>query len=177
MGVRALCAVRPNETLHRTSTAGLPVGAWRDRIGSSIFSHGRPALAGEFCVRWPPLSMTTDDTPFQFTAPWYELGIATPARLAMLQEIWARGVDRHAEHYRWRAFRTFLAEHRPITPELAAALYELGATDADVAMGESIMHEVAALPECPESVVKLARASGRKHLVQAATRDRGSTAC
>ena len=73
----------------------------------------------------------------------YALGIVTPAHVADLEQEWARGEDRNPEHYRWRAFRAFLTDRRPLSADRAIALYELGATDADRAMGESIMHEVA----------------------------------
>ena len=65
--------------------------------------------------------MPTDETSFQFTPAWYALGIPTPQRLATLEAIWARGEDRSREHYRWRAFREFLAERRPLPPTLASA--------------------------------------------------------
>jgi hypothetical protein len=116
----------------------------------------------------------SDDTPFQFTPQWYALGIVTPERLAALQAIWAQGEDRWPEHYRWRAFKEFLAERRPLPAPLATALYDLGAADADRAMGESMMHKIASLPECPLDVLERARASGRKHLVKAATRESAS---
>jgi hypothetical protein len=118
--------------------------------------------------------MPLDETRFQFTPAWYTLGIATPDRLAVLQATWARGEDRSPEHYRWRAFKEFLTERRPLPPPLAGALYDLGAADADRAMGESIMHEIVSLPECPLDVLERARASGRKHLVKAATRESAS---
>ena len=118
--------------------------------------------------------MLFDETPFQFTPAWYALGIVTPSRLASLQAIWVRGEDKRTEHYRWRAFQEFVAERRPLPPTLAAALYELGASESDRAMGESIMHEIVSLPECPSNVLERARASGRKHLVKAAARDSDS---
>ena len=120
--------------------------------------------------------MMIGETPFEFTAAWHALGILTPARLAELEQLWAQGEDRNPEHYRWHAFRSFLQERRPLSPELAVALYELGATEADVAMGASIMHQIAALPECPDVVLERARASGRKHLIKAASRPTASDA-
>ena len=114
--------------------------------------------------------MSTDDAPFQFTPAWYALGIVTPGRLSVLRSIWQRGEDQSTEHYRYRAFHLFLTEHRPLSASLCTALYDLGANERDASMGESIMHEIAALPECPEDVLERARASGRKHLIKAATR-------
>ena len=118
--------------------------------------------------------MPFEETPFQFTPTWYTLGIATTERLAALRAIWARGEDRSPEHYRWRAFKEFLTERRPLPPPLAEALYDLGASDTDRAMGESMMHEIVSLPECPLDVLERARASGRKHLIKAAARESAS---
>jgi len=120
--------------------------------------------------------MAPEQSPLGFTAAWYTLGIVTPARVAELEQIWAHSDDKSPEHYRWRAFQDFLRQRRPLSPPLGLALYELGATDADIAMGESIMHAIAALPECPQVVLERARASGRKHLIKAATRKSGSDA-
>src|SRR6476469_2403077 len=114
--------------------------------------------------------MSPEKSPLGFTAVWYTLGIVTPARVAELEQIWAHSDDKSPEHYRWRAFQDFLHQRRPVSPQLALALYEVGATDADISVGESIMHAIAALPECPQVVLARARASGRKHLIKAATR-------
>ena len=117
-----------------------------------------------------------DDSVFQFSDDWFTLGVVTPERLAALRAEWARGEDRHPEHYRWRAFIAFLADHRPLTPDLAAALYELGARDPDShAMGSSMIDRIVRLPECPEKVLDAAVASGRRHLVRLVERRRAES--
>jgi len=114
--------------------------------------------------------MSVEEFPFGFTEPWHTLGIVTPDQLEALRAEWARGDDRHPEHYRWRAFLAFVAERRPLTPDTAAALYDLGAADADRSMGEAMMHRVVELPECPAEVLAKAAASGIRHLAQAVER-------
>ena len=114
--------------------------------------------------------MTIDEPPFGFTEAWYRLGVVTPARHETLRTEWARGEDRNPEHYRWRAFLAFVAERRPLAPEMAAALYQLGAADSDRAMGEAMMHRVVELPECPANILAEAAASGIRHLAQAVER-------
>jgi len=42
--------MRYDGTLHRVRAEGFRVGAWQDRLGSTIFAPGRPVLAGELCV-------------------------------------------------------------------------------------------------------------------------------
>jgi hypothetical protein len=79
---------------------------------------------------------------------------------------WEKGEDHNPEHYRYWAFREFLTGHRPLTPEQAKALFELGASDADEAMGGAMMADIVYLPECPAEVLDMAIASGRKHLVR-----------
>ncbi|AHG92899.1 hypothetical protein J421_5364 (plasmid) [Gemmatirosa kalamazoonensis] len=115
--------------------------------------------------------MTPEETPFQFGDAWFALGLVTPERLAALRAEWASGEDRSPEHYRWQAFVEFLAERRPLSAELAAALYELGARDPDAhGMGAAMRHRIVELPECPASVLAAAAASGERHLVRAVER-------
>lgn len=107
-----------------------------------------------------------------FTPAWFALGVVDDAVLARQRAEWDRGEDDNTEHYRYRVFREFLAVHRPLAPELAAALYDLGAADPDQVMGGAIMADVVNLPECPPSVLVAAWASGRKHLVRIVGRRR-----
>ena len=118
--------------------------------------------------------MTFDDSVFEFSARWYALGVVTPERLAALRTIWDAGEDRSPEHYRWRAFREFVAERRPLAPESAAELYALGAEDRDRPMGEAMMHAILELPECPAEVMAAAHASGIRHLIRAVERRRAA---
>src|SRR5262249_40352417 len=100
-----------------------------------------------------------------FTSSWFEVGVIDDGVLARLQVEWEKGEDRNPEHYRYRAFREFLTARRPLTPDLAAALFELGNADPDRTMGGSIMADIARLPECPVVVLAAALTSGRTHLV------------
>jgi hypothetical protein len=101
-----------------------------------------------------------------FTAAWFALGVVDKALLDRQRAEWDRGEDHNTEHYRYAAFRAFLAAHRPLAPELAAALFELGAADPDWSMGGAMMADIVRLPECPSSVLDAALASGRKHLAR-----------
>ncbi len=119
-------------------------------------------------------SMQHENSPFEFSPPWFSLGIVTPTRLAEFRGEWERGEDRSPEHYRWRAFRAFVNEARPFSQAMAEALYALGASDPDRAMGEAMMHKVVELPECPEVLVEAAATSGVRHLARAAERHRAA---
>lgn len=118
----------------------------------------------------------TDATEFArrlgFTPAWYALGVVDDALLARQQAEWDKGEDHNTEHYRYGAFRAFLAAHRPLSPELAAALFELGAMDPDQMMGGAIMADIVHRPECPPAVLDAALASGRKHLARIVERRR-----
>src|SRR5438132_3900603 len=116
--------------------------------------------------------MTFDDSSFDFSARWYELGVVTPARLAELRAEWQRGEDRNPARYRWRAFKGFLAERRPLDATLTAALYELGERDPDRGLGQSMMHTIVELPECPAAILEAARVSGQASVARAAERRR-----
>jgi hypothetical protein len=95
--------------------------------------------------------MTFEESPFQFTEAWFKLGVVTPARLAALRAEWARAEERTRSTIAGVRSREFPAEQRPLPPELAVALYELGAQDRDQAMGSSMMDTLVRLPECPEA--------------------------
>lgn len=107
-----------------------------------------------------------------FTPAWSALGVVDQAFLERAKIEWDKGEDPNTEHYRYWAFREFLAAHRPITEELAIALYGLGATDADQGMGSAMMVDILYRPECPQSVLTTAATSGVRHLVQAVVRRR-----
>jgi hypothetical protein len=107
-----------------------------------------------------------------FTPAWFALGVVDDVVLARQRSEWDKGEDRNAEHYRYGAFRAFLATRRPLTPELAAALFELGAADPDQSMGGAMMADVVRRPECPPAVLDAALASGHKHLARIVERRR-----
>lgn len=107
-----------------------------------------------------------------FTPAWYALGVVTDEFLVRAWARWEAGEDPNTEHYRWWAFGEFLAARRPLLPDLAAALYELGAADPDSGMGGSMMAAIVHLPECPPAVLDAAAASGQRHLVRAVARHR-----
>jgi hypothetical protein len=107
-----------------------------------------------------------------FTPAWYAVGVVDQSFLARARIEWDKGEDDNTEHYRYWAFREFVAARRPLSPELAVALYELGAADADQGMGGAMMVDVVYRPECPEVVLSAAAASGRRHLVRAVERRR-----
>ena len=58
-----------------------------------------------------------------FTSAWFALGVVDGTVLARQRMEWDKGADDNTEHYRYRAFRDFLAAHRPLSPDQAAALY------------------------------------------------------
>jgi hypothetical protein len=109
---------------------------------------------------------------FGFSERWFSLGLVPDGLLARMQQEWDRGQDHNPEHYRYWAFKEFLAAHRPLDPRLAEALFALGDADEDQSMGGAMMGDIVRLPECPPIVLAAALASGRKHLVRMMERRR-----
>ncbi|OWK45720.1 hypothetical protein [Fimbriiglobus ruber] len=107
-----------------------------------------------------------------FTPAWFDLGVVDQAFMEKARAEWDKGDDTNTEHYRWWAFQEFLAARRPLSADLAAALYELGATDADPGMGGSIMSAIVYLSECPQAVLDAAAAAGERYLLRAVERRR-----
>src|SRR5688572_25550654 len=108
----------------------------------------------------------------EFDERWLRLGLLTGEELAALGHEYESGGDENTGHYRYRVFVKFLAAHRPLSPLLAEALYELGGDDPDPALGGAMMRDIVDLAECPDEVLDKASASGRGHLVKAVRRKR-----
>ena len=109
-----------------------------------------------------------------YTEDWFLLGVIDDLLLEQQRIEWDTGLDKNPEHYRYASFRRFLVSQRPLTPDLATALFSLGSQDHDVAMGGAIMADIISLPECPQSVLNAAIGTGRKHLQKIVNR-RGDT--
>ncbi len=107
-----------------------------------------------------------------FTPAWYALGVVDQAFLERARARWDTGEDEYTEHYRYRVFGEFVASHRPLSPGLAVALYQLGEADEEPGMGGSMMAAIVWSPECPEAVLDMAAASGQRHLIRAVERRR-----
>jgi hypothetical protein len=118
----------------------------------------------------------SEDSPAEFSDAWLSLGVVTAERLATQRVVWARGGQEDPQHFLWCAFDDFLRERRPLSAELAAALYDLGGRERDETMGESMMLRIVQLPECPASVLDAASASGRRPLIRAVERRRADAA-
>jgi hypothetical protein len=112
-----------------------------------------------------------------FTQEWLDLGVVTETYIEEAGRRYDASDDKNAEHCRFGAFRRYLASHRPLPQFMAEALYDLGSRDPDYSMGGAIMHEIAALPECPHSILELAATSDRKHLVKLVEKRRAIGTC
>ena len=111
-------------------------------------------------------------TLLQFSDRWFRLGLLAESDLRALGQRYETSGDKNTEHYRYQVFRDYLASHRPLSPSMAEALYELGQVDSDTAMGGAMMREIVELSECPANVEEQALASGEKYLVKVVKRKR-----
>ncbi len=107
-----------------------------------------------------------------FNEMWLRLGFLTENELIILGHEYEGSDDKNTEHYRWRVFQKYRRSHRPLSPDMAENLYDLGIIDPDPVLGEAIMHEIVSLPECPDTVLEKASASGKAHLIKAVERNR-----
>ena len=111
-----------------------------------------------------------------FTSTWFTLGLIDGELLDAMCREWQEDGGHSPEHYRYRAFRRFLAANRLLSAELVTALYELGDADPEPAMGSALLADLALLPECPPAILNAARASDRPVLSQLVTRWHPETA-
>lgn len=107
-----------------------------------------------------------------YSENWFRPGVIDDLLLEQQRIEWETGLDTNPEHYRYSSFRRFLAGGRPLTADLAAALFSLGLKDHDLSMGGAIMADIVRLPECPQSVLDAAIGTGRKHLEKIVARRR-----
>ena len=108
-----------------------------------------------------------------FTKQWFELGMISDHSLAEMEREWESGEDPYSEHYRYRAFSSFM-ESRPVLPsETLIAIYKLGSEDPDPAMGGSMMKEVLQRKDCPDSLLREALDSQEEFLRKVAARQLG----
>jgi len=101
----------------------------------------------------------------QFSPSWFESRIITEEYLAELVEALRTEDDPHAEHWRWRAFKTFLDAQATLTSTQCYQLYRLGQYDPDTyGVGTSMIIAVIKRPECPYALVREAATSERSSL-------------
>jgi hypothetical protein len=99
-----------------------------------------------------------------YSDEWRALGVVTTAEMAEDAAQLSIGEDPHPEHYRWRRFLKFVHAHPAIDPMLASSLYALGESDADSALGESMMALVLRRSDCPLEIHEKAMTSMSDHL-------------
>ena len=101
-----------------------------------------------------PAEMTDEEiiTHLKFTEAWYRLGIMDDETLRGTVENFRRMDDTGDEHWRFGAFMYFMSQHPKLTDQQCANLFELGASDPDFTMGQSIMIQVLERPECPRAM-------------------------
>ncbi|MBC8137299.1 MAG: hypothetical protein H8F28_15575 [Fibrella sp.] len=109
------------------------------------------------------------ELPLGFSPKWIELGIVTGEEIRQTVERFEASDDKSEEHYRWRAFKKFLASTPSLPAEMICALYHLGEQDADFGMGTAMMFDIVGLPGCPSDIIDLAVAdTGREALAKSA---------
>ncbi|HKQ05774.1 MAG TPA: hypothetical protein VJ464_11625 [Blastocatellia bacterium] len=105
---------------------------------------------------------------FQFSKKWSELGIITPDVLKELEREYAKGEDPYPEHYRWRAFQSFMQRNANFDDNIAKALYKLGEDDLDSSLGGAIMVAILKRKDCPLDLLEEAAHSTKRFLAKTA---------
>ena len=115
-----------------------------------------------------------NDNQFGFSEAWFSLNVVSAGKLAIMEEQFLTGDDKHLEHYRWQAFTDFVRTNRPLSHNQAVGLWQLGEMDKDISLGGAMMAELLRFEECQVALVELALASDRLHLVKIANELRKS---
>ena len=101
-----------------------------------------------------------------FSADWYKLGIVDDAIVSGHAAAMTRNGESNPLHYRWRAFKSFLARHDSLREETLTALYHLGDAEEDHTLGTSMMTEVLKRRECPDKLLHEATTCQRRHIAR-----------
>ena len=89
---------------------------------------------------------------FGFTIEWYKLGIVDDATVTEHAAAMTRNNENNPLHYRWRAFKSFLARHDSLPDHLLTDLYHLADAEEDRTLGTSMMTEILKRRECPDKL-------------------------
>lgn len=101
---------------------------------------------------------------FAFPQEWRVWGLIGADDLRALAAKYREDDDPHPEHWRWRAFKSVLADRRPLTEEECRQLLRVGELDPDVGgAGISMQVEILLLPECPADLIEAATADQSSH--------------
>ena len=101
-----------------------------------------------------------------FTPEWYNLAIVDDATVTTYAATMARSGENNPQHFRWRAFKSFLDKHDSLPDHLLAALYHLGDTDEDLTLGTNMMTEVLKRRDCPDKLLHEATTCQRRHIAR-----------
>lgn len=110
----------------------------------------------------------------EFNEDWFDLGFVSTEKLHELWQDFQTSDDKNKEHYRWRAFISYLETNKEITEKELEELYRLGEIDNDnFGMGKSMKIKILQRNGCPISVENKALNSGEKPLIKVVKRKSG----
>jgi hypothetical protein len=96
----------------------------------------------------------------EFNDNWIEAGVINEDIFLSLKEEYLKGEDKFSEHYRWGAFKRFLASNHNINTETFHKLYNLGRNDLNYSMGRAMIFDVVNDLDCPMNLIDAAIKEG-----------------
>ncbi|MEH2284699.1 MAG: hypothetical protein V7K90_25820 [Nostoc sp.] len=67
----------------------------------------------------------------QFSQEWIDIGIININSFTAIKEEYLKGEDENTEHYRWKAFHSFMQHNNLLSPEKFYMLYKIGKNEPD----------------------------------------------
>jgi hypothetical protein len=89
-----------------------------------------------------------------FNQPWVDLGILTGERAEALLNEYLTSEDKRTEHYRWRAFTSFMEENPTLEAGLMRQIYVLSKTEPDDMLQDSMIHTLIRRDDLPLELLK-----------------------
>lgn len=100
-----------------------------------------------------------------FTPAWIKTGVINESILRRFEYECERTSDPNPEHYRWKAFQSYIRHEQDLPCEQIATLFELACDDSNDKLSAAMVGAVLKLPNCPVACLETARTLPHEHLV------------
>jgi hypothetical protein len=91
-----------------------------------------------------------------FSNEWISSGIVSISNFPSIKDNYLENKDEDpsTEHYRWKAFQSFLKTNQQISSDVFRVLHELGINDLDRSLGYAIIFDIIRRNDCPIEVIE-----------------------
>ena len=103
-----------------------------------------------------------------FTPAWIDAGVVTESILRHFDHECERTRDPNPEHYRWKAFQSYVRHEQDLSPEGVEKLFDLALAEANDKLSAAMVGAVLNHSNCPATCLETARTLPQAHLTELA---------